>query len=253
MHIEPLDTFFKDLLAIAQFSGIDSSQNGLQIANDGKEIMKIAFAVDAALETFERSAACKADLLFVHHGLFWDTPLALTGNHRKRLAYLLEHNMALYAVHLPLDAHPLYGNNAVLADLLGIENKQPFGEYHGVKIGCKGTLKEPLAVEEAAKRIAFMERPVPGVYPFGKREIKTAAIVSGAAAVKVLQAIDEGVDLYICGEMSHQIYHEVQEAGINMIAGGHYSTEVWGVRAVMEQCAMQLNLDIEFIDVPTGL
>jgi dinuclear metal center YbgI/SA1388 family protein len=205
------------------------------------------------METFERAAACGAGMLFVHHGLFWGTPLAVKGGHRSRIQYLLDHNLALYAVHLPLDQHPQWGNNAALAELLGLENTEPFGLYHGRKIGYKGTFNPPISVEEAAKRIGFMGRPPLGVFPFGKQKNHTGAVISGGAPEESFQAIDEGIDLFVTGEVSHPVYHHALEGHLNMIAGGHYSTEVWGVRRVMEQCGQQLNLDTEFIDVPTGL
>jgi dinuclear metal center YbgI/SA1388 family protein len=248
-----LDVFFKRLLDIEGFSALDASLNGLQVDNDGGEIQKIAFATDACLETFERAASCGAGMLFVHHGLFWGTPLRLQGAHRSRIRFLLDHNLALYAVHLPLDQHPQWGNNAALAELLGLENIEPFGLYHGRKIGYKGSFNPPISVEAAVKRIGFMGRPPLGVYPFGKGENHTGAVVSGGAAEESLQAIEEGIDLFVTGEASHSVYHHALEGRLNMIAGGHYSTEVWGVRRVMEQCALQLNLDTEFIDLPTGL
>jgi dinuclear metal center YbgI/SA1388 family protein len=248
-----LDLFFDALLDIRAMDGTDSSQNGLQLDNDGAEITKIAFAVDACQETIRRAVAGGAGMLFVHHGLLWGNSPRVKGNYRERLKLLLENNMALYGVHLPLDKHPRWGNNAVLAEKLGMENPEPFGVYHGVKIGFKGRLREPLRIEEAAARIRFMDREPLGLFPFGKELIETAAVISGGAAGEALQAVDEGLDLYVTGESLHFVYHEVLEAGINMIAGGHYSTEVWGVRRVMEQCAAQLNIDVEFIDVPTGL
>jgi dinuclear metal center YbgI/SA1388 family protein len=253
MTSRKLDAYFRNLLDLEGFASIDSSLNGIQVDNDGAEITKIAFAVDACLETFKRAADAGAGLLFVHHGLFWGQPLRVEGGHRERLRFLLDHNLALYAVHLPLDQHPTLGNNVALAELLGIESPEPFGTYHGRKIGYKGTLSKPLTIEEALKRINFKGRPPLGVYPFGKRENLTAAVISGGAADEALQAVDEGIDLYVTGEASHQVYHQALEGGLNMIAGGHYSTEVWGVRRVMEHCAAQLNLDVEFIDAPTGL
>jgi dinuclear metal center YbgI/SA1388 family protein len=253
MKTHRLDAFFRKLLDIESFASIDSSLNGLQVDNDGAEFGKLAFAVDASLETFKRAAAAGAGLLFVHHGLFWGAPLRVTGGYRERLRVLLDRNLALYAVHLPLDQHPEWGNNAALAELLGIENPEPFGVYHGRKIGYKGTLAAPLTVEDAVKRISFAGRPPLGVFPFGKTECRTAAVISGGAAGEAVQAIEEGVDLYVTGETSHSVYHQILEGGVNMIAGGHYSTEVWGVRRVMEKCATELNVDVEFIDVPTGL
>jgi dinuclear metal center YbgI/SA1388 family protein len=253
MTTRALDAFFRGFLDIEGFASLDSSLNGLQVDNDGAEFEKIAFAVDASLETFKRAAAAGAGMLFVHHGLFWGVPLRVAGGHRERLRLLLDLNLALYAVHLPLDQHPQVGNNAALAELLGIENPEPFGLYRGRKIGYKGTLSTPLALEEAVKRIAFSGRPPLGVFPFGKTECRTVAVISGGAAREAIQAIEERVDLYVTGEASHSVYHQILEGGVNMIAGGHYSTEVWGVRRVMEKCAAELDADVEFIDAPTGL
>ncbi|MDR3248197.1 MAG: Nif3-like dinuclear metal center hexameric protein [Treponema sp.] len=248
-----LDAYFRNFLDIEGFSGIDDSLNGLQVDNDGAEIKKIAFAVDANLETFKQAASRGAGMLFAHHGLFWGEGLRVRGNHRERLKFLLDHNIALYGVHLPLDQHPQVGNNAALAELVGLTEAEPFGLYHGRKIGYKGVLVPPIPIEEAVNRIAFMGRPPLGVFPFGNPLNKTCAVVSGGAAREALQAIEEGIDLYITGEASHSIYPEAQEARLNMIAGGHYSTEVWGVRRVMEKCATELSIEGEFIDAPTGL
>ncbi|MDR1839967.1 MAG: Nif3-like dinuclear metal center hexameric protein [Treponema sp.] len=248
-----LNAFFKSFLEIDGFASNDSSLNGIQVDNDGTGIHKIAFGVDAALETFEHAAAMNAGMLFVHHGLFWGVPLRIDGNLRRRIKFLLDHNICLYAVHLPLDQHPKFGNNACLAELLGLENIEPFGAYHGRKIGYMGTFPKPVSVEEAVKKINFMNRPPLGVFPFGKKENYSAAIMSGGAAANARDAIEAGVDLFVTGESSHSVYHDCLEGKINMIAGGHYSTEVWGVRAVMRHCQTELGIDVEFIDVPTGL
>jgi dinuclear metal center YbgI/SA1388 family protein len=248
-----LDEFFRGLLDIDGLKEADSSLNGLQVDNGGSEIKKIAFAVDAGLEVFKQAAAAGAGMLFVHHGLFWGTAERLQGSHRERIKFLLDNNIALYAVHLPLDQHPRLGNNAVLAELLGIEDPEPFGLYHGQKIGCKGNLKKSLTVDEAVKKISFMNRPPLGVFPFGKSESRSCAVISGGAAQEAFQALEEKVDLYVTGESSHTVYHHALEGRMNIIAGGHYSTEVWGVRRMMEECVKQLEADTVFIDVPTGL
>jgi dinuclear metal center YbgI/SA1388 family protein len=253
MTTAELDAFFRSFLEIDGFAQADNSLNGIQVDNDGAGLRKIAFAVDAAMETFEQAADAGAVMLFVHHGLFWGAPLRVAGNLRRRLKFLLERNICLYAVHLPLDQHPKMGNNACLAELLGLENLEPFGTYHGRKIGYKGVFPRPVTVEEAVKKIDFMGRPPLGVFPLGKGEIKSAAVVSGGAAEEARQAIEEGVDLFITGEASHEVYHDCLEGKLNMIAGGHYNTEVWGLRAVMRHCIACLGIDADFIDVPTGL
>ena len=248
-----LDRYFQSILDIEDFRSIDSSMNGLQVDNDGADIAKIVFAVDASLESCRRCAAAGGGMLFVHHGLFWGQPLALKGPHRERLKFLLDNNIALYAVHLPLDQNPRLGNNYILAGLLGIEEPEPFGLYHGKKIGYKGRLRKALTVEEAAAAISFMNRPPVGILPFGKERSESCAVISGGASKEALQAINEGIDLYVTGEASHTAYHHALEGRLNIVAGGHYSTEVWGVRAVMETCAASLDIDVEFIDTPTGL
>ncbi|MDR1215836.1 MAG: Nif3-like dinuclear metal center hexameric protein [Treponema sp.] len=251
MTTKQLDVLFKTLFDIETWE--DVSLNGLQVDNDGAEIRKIAFAVDACMETFERAACVGAGMLFIHHGLFWGKPLALNGSTRARLKFLLDNNIALYAVHLPLDQHPSLGNNAVLAQKLEMENIEPFGLYHERKVGFKGNLKKPLSIDEVVQRVGFMNRPPLSVLPFGVAESRTAAVVSGGAAEMVHQALEEGVDLFVTGEGSHSCYHYALEGGINVVAAGHYASEVWGVRAVMEYCVNELFIDAEFIDAPTGL
>ena len=251
-----LDQFFKGFLDVEGFTSVDRAMNGIQVDNNGAVVNKIAFAVDAVMETFEQAAAINAGMLFVHHGLFWGASLKVTGNLRRRLMFLLDHNICLYAVHLPLDQHPKYGNNAVLAELLELENIEPFGDYHGRKIGYKGTLSTPIAIEEAVKKITFMGRPPLGVFPFGKKEIYSIDVVSGGATGNAREAIEDGVDLFVTGESSHSVYHDCLEGKLNMIAGGHYCTEVWGLHSVMRHCKEELGknyqIETEFIDVPTG-
>ena len=247
-----LDAFFRGVLDIAGWAGADDSLNGIQVGCDAP-VGKIAFAVDASLETIGRAADCGAGMLFVHHGLFWGRPAAIDGNLRRRVKALLDAGICLYAAHLPLDAHPELGNNAALAGLLGLTALEPFGECHGRKIGFKGRFAEPVGIDEAARRIAFEGRPPLGVFPFGKEGSETCAVVSGGAARSALEAVGEGIDLFVTGEMGHSYYADCLEGGLNVIAGGHYSTEVWGLRSLMRLAAAELNVDTVFLDVPTGL
>ena len=248
-----IDAFFRSFLEIDSFVSNDRSMNGIQVDNDGSPVQKLAFGVDAAMETFELAAAIGAGMLVVHHGLFWGAPLKIAGNLRQRIKFLLDRNICLYAVHLPLDQHPKLGNNAILAQLLELENVVPFADHNGKKIGCKGTFPKPVTIYEAVKKIEFMGRPPVGVFPFGSKECTSAAVVSGGAAKHAMDAIEEGLDLFVTGESSHQIYHECLEGKLNMIAGGHYCTETWGLQAVMLHCIAELSVDAEFVDVPTGL
>jgi len=253
MNIDDFDGWAQSLLDIPRFRAVDDSLNGLQVGRSGGALEKVAFAVDACLETIQRARQAGAQALFVHHGLFWGKPIAVTGVLRERIAELLSADMALYACHLPLDAHPELGNNAVLARMLGLSDIQLFGEYHGVSIGCKGRFETPVSMDEVIHRILPDGETPRTVLPFGPAKSCTAAIVSGGAPFEALQAINEGIDLYITGEPSHSIYHQVQEAGLNFIAAGHYATEVHGVRAVAGRLSREHGLETLFIESPTGL
>jgi dinuclear metal center YbgI/SA1388 family protein len=253
MKTSELDLWFSRLLRPELFEGKDPSMNGIQVDNDGADIARVAFAVDACEETILRAAAQGAGMLFVHHGLFWGRPIALRGAHYRRVRALTNANMALYASHLPLDAHSEVGNNGALAALLGLENIEPFGEWRGCVIGCRGEFPRPLSIDEVLERLFPDGKKPAHVLPFGPKEIRTVAVVSGGASDEVHQAIALGMDLYITGEVEHEAYHPAMENRINVIAGGHYQTEVHGVRKVAERLALETGLDTIFIDVPTGL
>lgn len=250
MNLESLVGLLDETLRPADFARADIALNGLQAGDLKKEgdVRKVAFAVDACIDSFKGAAEQGADLLVVHHGLFWGAPLALTGSHYRRIKFLMDRGLALYACHLPLDAHPVYGNNAQIAALLGLEEIQPFGEYHGVLIGFKGILKEPQTPERIAARLGLEGLRL----EFGKKLCSTVGIVSGGAADDVSCAIGEGLDLFITGEMRHEVFHEAQEDGVNMLCLGHYGTETFGVKA-LERMVASRGIKTCFIDVPTGV
>ena len=253
MKILDFDTWCRSFLAIDMMGGKDSSLNGLQIGDFEEDIKKIAFAVDACLETFNRAVDEKADLLFVHHGLFWGRPLAVTGSLYKRFETLINNKVALYAVHLPLDMHDKFGNNAVLADILGLTDRKEFGEYKGTFIGVEGSFESSMGRDEVVQKLFGGWEDSIKILPFGPDRIRTVGIISGGAPQEVAEAIDKGLDLYITGDASHEIYHQCMEAGINVIFGGHYLTETTGVQAVQKKVQAELGLETVFIDVPTGL
>jgi len=254
MKIVDFDKWARSFLEIDQLRQIDDSLNGLQVScSDSKQIKKMAVAVDACAESIRRAHDAGADMLFVHHGMFWGKPEAVTGSLRGRLKMLLDFDMALYACHLPLDRHPEVGNNARIADMLGVTDRKPFGIYHGISIGWSGNLPRPSTLDEIVAKI-LPDRSAPkSVIAAGPHEIRTVAIVSGGAPFESLEALAAGVDLYITGEPSHSIYHYMIEGGMNFIAAGHYATETWGVKAVAEKAHAELGLETVFVDVPTGL
>ncbi len=255
MTLHQLDDYFRSFLNMEHYRG-DPSLNGIQVENsqpEGKEIRKVAFAVDACQETISRAAAVGADLLFVHHGFFWGQCQTITGAHYQRIRQLLEMDMALYACHIPLDANELVGNNYGLARRLELQDLRPFGDWHGMTIGVGGTFPAPATLDSLVQRLfPGGERPL-HLLPFGKKEISTVAIVSGGAARELSQAIEQGYDAFVTGEIGHEQYHQAMEAGINVVAGGHYQTETVGVSLVMEKLARETGIDIVFIQVPTGL
>ncbi len=253
MTLADLDRWLADLLCLAAMEGVDPSRNGLQVSRRQPEVRKVAFAVDACRESFRRAAEWGADLLFVHHGLLWDEPLRIAGTHYQRVRFLVEHDLALYAAHLPLDMHPEVGNNAGIARRLGLTEVVPFGSWKGFKIGLKGTLPAAASIEELAGLLAGPEAAAVRTLPFGPARIRTVGVISGGAAWEALQAIAEGLDCYVTGEPAHGIYHHCLEAGISGMFGGHYHTETFGVRQLAERLARDTGLETTYLDIPTGL
>jgi dinuclear metal center YbgI/SA1388 family protein len=253
MDIAEFDQWSRSFLEIEALKDIDDSLNGIQVGRSAKPIKKVAFAVDACVESIRRAAEAQADVLFVHHGLFWGEPLRIEGSLLERIRLLLASDIALYACHLPLDKHPQVGNNAVLADLLGLRDRTPFGVYHGVSIGFAGVLPVAISLKEALRRILPDHSEPRSVIAAGKDIIASVAIVSGGAPFEALQTFGKNIDLYITGEPSHSIYHHIIENKMNFVAAGHYATEIWGVRAVAKKLSDETGLETVFIDIPTGL
>jgi dinuclear metal center YbgI/SA1388 family protein len=253
MLLQDFDTLIRQVLNLDDFAGTDVALNGLQVSNQKSRVEKVAFTVDACLESIRLAVEWGADLLFVHHGLFWGRPLAVTGGHFQRLRALIQADLALYAVHLPLDMHPQLGNNAGLARKIGLKQREPFGEYKGIKIGFKGILPEEMSLEQIVRICCGGNEQGIGVLPFGPESISTVGIVSGGAADEAYQAIEERLDLFVTGDADHTIYHHCLEGRINVIFGGHYLTETFGVTQLAEKLQSETDLHTRFFDIPTGL
>lgn len=254
MNLSLFDKEMRRRLEIGSFD-FDFSLNGIQVAcSEDREIRKVALAVDACQATIDEAVAEKCDLLFVHHGLFWGKPLAIEGTHRSRVKTLLDNDIALYACHLPLDAHPVYGNNAQMAISLGMKAYDMFGLYHGVNIGVKGELPFEMSPEEISRLLGFSPEWGLRILPFGKDyDIRSVGIISGAGGDDVDQAIEAGLDCYITGEVPHQVYHTCLEEKMTLIAGGHYQSEVFGVKAVGRMLKAEFGIESVFIDKRTAL
>jgi len=228
----------------------DASHNGLQVENGGGPVERVALAVDASMETFEAAVAAGAQMVLVHHGLSWGESLArISGRNRRLVAYALAHDLAVYAAHLPLDAHPALGNNAQLARALGLREVEPFMAYHGQKIGLKGRLPEAMGrpAFEARAREILRPRRVER-FDFGADRVEWIGICSGGAPEGVEQAAEEGLDLYLGGEGTLVAYTLAKDLRMNALFAGHYATERPGVFALGAWLAERTGLAVARLD-----
>ncbi|MFB6072958.1 MAG: Nif3-like dinuclear metal center hexameric protein [Halobacterium sp.] len=233
----------------------DAATNGLQVGPRDADVDRIAFAVDAAVATIEDAVEWGADLLVTHHGVVWGDLDAVTGREYDRIQPLLDGDCALYAVHAPLDGHPELGNAARLADLLGLENRAPFGRQGGEHVGTRGTAPTAFTADALRDRLAD-ELDTGGrdvqVLDFGPDELQDVAVLTGAGADWLREAEAAGVDAFVTGEGEQKLYHEAREAGVSVFLAGHYATETLGVRA-LQSLADDWDVETTFIDHPTGL
>ena len=238
------------LLRTAEVQDYDGAANGLQGENCGA-VTRIAAAVDASLVTVRLAAATGADLLLVHHGLFWGPAHPWTGKRYELMRSLLAHNLAVYSSHLPLDAHRPLGNNAQLCAALGLKNLRPFFFSHGLFLGFQAKAK--LSRSDLAGRLqrATGERPL--VIPGGPEICRRIGVVSGGAGDGLKKAAEEGVDTFVTGEGPHWTYALAEELGLNVLYGGHYATETFGVKALAARLSVKFKLPWTFVDHPTGL
>jgi dinuclear metal center YbgI/SA1388 family protein len=250
MLIAELTTYLDAYLQISDF--VDNSQNGLQVQGR-EEVRRVAAAVDTCQESIEAAATANIDLLIVHHGLFWDKPEKLAGAHYRRVKKLLDAGINLYCAHLPLDAHPEVGNNAVLSRRLGFEPAEGFGEHHGRNIGCIAEAAAPVPQTEFLQRLHDVLGDSVRADFFGVKEFRRIAVVTGGGAFLMPQAFKAGVDAYLTGEPSHSRYHFSKENRLNVIYGGHYMTETFGVIALAQRLEEKFHLPYQFLDFPTGL
>ena len=252
IKLSTLVSFLNKFLRIEDF-GFDSSVNGLQVS--GKDYIKrVVVSEDACLDVFNHALEKKADLIIVHHGLFWkNTDFRLTHNNYRRTKFLLENNIALYAAHLPLDYHIKVGNNIMLLKLLNLKPVKRFGLVERVKIGFIGELKKRLKLKDFAKIINRKLLTESLILNFGSETIKKVGVVSGSGSPFVQEAVDNNVDLFLTGDISTWVYHLAKENNMNIIAAGHYATETLGVKALGNFLKRRFGLRVCFVDYPTGL
>jgi dinuclear metal center YbgI/SA1388 family protein len=229
----------------------DYCPNGLQVPG-GAEVGTVATGVSAQLELFERAADEHADLVLVHHGTFWDSEgRAVDAALKQRLKVLFDADMSLVAYHLPLDAHPELGNNALLARALGADALDPFALHRGRSIGFVGTLPgDGTPASELFGRVHELTEREPLVFGFGPPQVRRIAIVSGGGAEYLGDAIAAGADAFLTGEPAERVMAQAREAGVHFIAAGHYATETFGVRALGDHLSKRFGLRHVFLDIP---
>jgi dinuclear metal center YbgI/SA1388 family protein len=249
--VQYLDRF----LAVADVPDEPNAVNGLQVENGGT-VDWIAAAVDASLATIEGVLSDRPPgrgLLLVHHGLFWDGNVPVTGRRYRRIGALFRADLAVYSAHIPLDVHPEVGNNAVLARLLGLTNLEPFDTYRGVSIGWQGTIASSESREQLVVRLESLLGAAGRLIPGGPPDPRRVGIITGAAGNRIAAAHRAGLDTFITGEGPHHTYFDAMELGVNVIYAGHYATEKVGVKALAAHLSNHYGLPWRFHDYPTGL
>ncbi len=250
MELKKLVAYLDGYLAIDEVPDYRNALNGLQMEAPGP-VARLAVAVDATLASIEGAVEVGADLLLVHHGLFWNGNRPVTGRRYRRLKALFDGGLAVYAAHLPLDVHEEVGNNAVLARQLGLEVEGRFGEYEGAPLGVWGTL--PLKRETLTARLDDLLGGPVKLIPGGPDTVERVGVLTGGGGSFVAEALAAGLDALITGEGSHHTYFDADEGGLNLYYGGHYATETWGVRALAEHLEARFGLEWTFLELPTGL
>lgn len=248
--LEQLVRYCDRLLRTHEVEDYEGAANGLQVANLGG-VGRIAATVDASLATVRLAISAKADLLLVHHGLFWGPSHPWTGKRYELLHCLLEADLAVYSSHLPLDLHPRLGNNTRLSTALGLKRLTPFFFDHGNFIGFKAATR--IEREELVRRLRKATGSTPHLVPGGPRVCRQIGVVTGGAGSELRKAADEGIDTFVTGEGPHWTYALAEELGVNVLYGGHYATETFGVKALAAHLSAKYKVPWHFLDHPTGL
>lgn len=248
--LQKMVLFSDKYLRLAEIADYDHAVNGLQVENTG-EIKRIGAAVDVSTNSLEEAASKNVNLLLVHHGLFWTGLKPVRGPLYRQLRLAFEHNIAVYSAHLPLDLHPKVGNNAQLAIALGLGSTKPWLEYKGTPVGLIGTARG--SCRDLVKRLEkVVAGPVRSFY-HGPKKARVVALVTGGAGGEIYRAVEAGADTFITGEAPHWAAVAAQELGINLVLGGHYATETFGVKAFAALLSKRFSIPWTFIDFPSGL
>jgi dinuclear metal center YbgI/SA1388 family protein len=237
-------------LRIGEIGDWPNALNGLQIENSGA-VTRIAAAVDISTRVLTAAAKNNVDLILVHHGLFWPGLQSVTGALHRQLRLAFDNNIAVYSAHLPLDIHPKIGNNALLAAALGLKSATPFLEEKGQPLGLRA--RTVLSRDELARKLRGAVRGSIKEFNFGPKKPNGVAIITGAAGSEIYRVAGEKIDTFITGEAPHWAAIAAEELGMNLLLGGHYATETFGVKALAAHLSDHFKLPWDFLDFPTGL
>ena len=237
-------------LRIRDVGDWDNALNGLQIENSGR-VTRIGAAVDVSTRVLTEAAECHVDFLIVHHGLFWPGLQPIRGALRRQLRIAFENDVALYSAHLPLDIHARVGNNAQLVAALGLKSARPFLEEKSQPVGLN--IRASLPRSELVRKLQKALGGPVKVFDFGPKQTRAIGVVTGAAGSEIYRVANEGIDTFITGEAPHWAAVAAEEVGVNLLLGGHYATEVFGVRALAAHLSKRFRVLWDFIDCPTGL
>lgn len=252
MELADLVAHLDAQLRLRELPDYANAVNGLQLANRSGRVTRVAAAVDATLPVVRKAVEQQADLLLVHHGLFWSGLQPWTGAAFERMRLAIEAGLAIYSAHLPLDAHPEHGNNARLAAALGLEPDGGFLNYKGLDVGLTCTTELPRE-ELVARFSTALGGGRVHVCPGGPVVCRRIGLSTGGSGSEVAAAAAAGIDTFLTGEGPHWSYTLAEELGINVLYGGHYATETFGVKALAADLEQRFGLPWGFVDHPTGL
>jgi dinuclear metal center YbgI/SA1388 family protein len=245
---EELMAYLNQLLTPQSFE--DYAPNGLQV--EGKTHLKrIAFAVSATQDSINKALEWQADALIVHHGIFWkyQGPRTVTGPWGERVKLCVKNDLNLIAYHLPLDGHPEVGNAVALASRIGLTNLTSFALYKNQPLGTKGEFLKPITAQELQQKLkSILNHEIILASPDETRPIKTLGIITGGANNQWVEALNDGLDAYLTGEISEYNWHDSLEAGIHYFAGGHHATERFGIQDLMNKIELDFQLQVKFFD-----
>ena len=248
--LDEIVAFLDEELRLGEVPDYPGAVNGLQMQGE-QEVRRVAAAVDASLPVVKKAVEAGMDLLVVHHGMFWKGARPVTGATYEKFKTAMEAGLAIYSAHIPLDVHPVLGNNARVSAALELQDTEPFFEWKGTRLGIRGIF--PGSLDQLTERVTEVLGSPPHVCAAGSDAAGTVGVISGGGGEFLTAVREAGIDTFLTGEGPHWSYTEAEELGLNVLYGGHYLTETSGVRALVDLLVEKYSLDGQFIDHPTGM